>query len=280
MNNIMDNSDTTATLKHALLKILKALVRLVLRFGLSYEQFEELCKQAFVEVAEDAEFMLPGRKQTDSRVSVVTGLSRREVKRLRELDRGTENLVTPAQYNRAARVLNNWLRDQQYQDQNGAAAVLAVEGEDISFTNLVKSCGGDIPMRAVLDELVRVGAVVRLDDGRVRIVRPSYTPVGNINDILNILGADVTTLVETITHNLSCTPDDTYLQLKVSYNNLPDEAVPRLRKIAAEDSHLFLRQLDRWFALEDRDASPRPVTGEGQNYAGVGIYFFSRQVKP
>ncbi len=274
------NTETFRTLQAALRKILKSLGRLALRFGLSYEQFDELAKQAFVEVAEEKEFMLPGRKHTDSRIAVVTGLSRKEVKRLRELERNPENLATPAQYNRAAKVLNRWLRDPDYLDQIGSPRILPVESEhgELSFSSLVRRSGGDIPVRAVLDELIRVGAVVRLEDGRARVVRQAYTPLENIEDKLNILGTDVMLLVETITHNLFQEPDNSYLQLKISYDNLPVEALPLLRKITGEDGQIFLQQLNRWFSLKDRDVNPGAEKGRGRHYAGVGVYFFTREM--
>ena len=271
-------TNVSHTLQTALFKILKALARLVLRFGLSYQQFEELAKQAFVEVAEEEAFTLQGRKQTDSRIAVVTGLSRKEVKRLRSAEKYSENMATPAQYNRAARVLNGWLRDRTYQDDNENPRVLPIEGDDLSFTRLVRAYGGDIPVRAVLDELVRVGAVIRLEHGYVRAMHPAYVVTDNAIDKLTILGTDVTLLLDTITHNLDCSSDKTYLQLKVSYDNLPAEALPLLRKIASEDGQTFLRQLNRWFMLRDRDANPEAQTGQGRYYAGVGIYFFTREL--
>jgi hypothetical protein len=262
-------------LQTALRQIFKALARIVLRFGLSYEQFDELAKQAFVEVAEQ-DFTLPGRKQTDSRIAVVTGLSRKEVKRLRSLEADSDPLTTPAQYNRAARVLNGWLQNKSYLDEGGAPLVLPVEGKSISFTGLVREYGGDIPVRAVLDELVRIGAVAHQKDEHVRVLQQAYVSTNNMADKLTILGTDVTLLIETINHNLNI-PEKNTLQLKVSYNNLPSEALPMLHKIAAEDGQAFLQQLNRWFMLKDRDANPES-TGTGRHYAGVGVYFFSQDI--
>jgi hypothetical protein len=270
-------------LQTALHKIFKALARLVLRFGLSYEQFDELAKQAFVEVAEQ-DFTLPGRKQTDSRIAVVTGLSRKEVKRLRELEHGSETVATPAQYNRAARVLNGWLQNKAYLDEGGAPLVLPMdgakasfEGAEGSFTRLVRDYGGDIPVRAVLAELVRIGAVAHLKDDKVQVIQQAYVPTDNVEDKLIILGTDVMSLIDTITHNLTEPSEKNYLQLKVSYDNLPTEALPMLHKIAAEDGQFFLQQLNRWFMSKDRDANPQ-ATGTGRHYAGVGVYFFTKDI--
>ncbi len=270
------SEQTNHALQQALHKILKALARLVLRFGWSYEQFDEIAKQAFVEVAVQ-DFALPGRKATDSRTAVVTGLSRKEVKRLRLLREAQKEHETPAQYNRAARVLNGWLRDRNYQDAAGSPLVLDIEGE-VSFTSLVKAHGGDIPVRAVLDELVFIGAVLRQEDGNVRVLHQAYVSTGDMSDKLTILGTDVMLLIDTILHNLDCESDDAYLQLKLSYDNLPEEALPLLQRIAAEDGRILLQQLNRWFADKDRDSNKDATEGTGRYYAGVGLYFFSRRV--
>ncbi len=270
--------ETSTALQTALRKMLKAIAHLVLRFGLSYEQFDEIAKQAFVEVAEN-DFALPGRKQTDSRIAVVTGLSRKEVKRLRDLERDPSEHTTPVQYNRAARVLNGWLKDRAYQDAAGVPLVLPVEGEDHSFTHLVRAHGGDIPVRAVLDELVRIGAVLRQENGQVRVLHQAYIAAGDMADKLTILGTDVMLLIDTICHNLEVDSDEAYLQLKLSYDNLPAEAIPLLQRISAEDGRVLLQQLNRWFADKDRDANPNAEQGSGRYYAGVGLYFFCRNVE-
>ena len=274
---LLNAPETGRALQAALRKILKGIARLVLRFGLSYEEFDELAKQAFIEVTEQ-ELALPGRKQTDSRIAVVTGLSRKEVKRLRTLEPDTTECITPIQYNRAAKVLNGWLRNREYQDPAGSPLILPIEGKDLSFTTLVRAYGGDIPVRAVLDELVRIGAVLRQDDGKVRVIHQAYVSTGDLADKLTILGTDVMLLMDTISHNLDSDADHAYLQLKLSYDNLPQEAIPLLQRIAAEDGRVLLQQLNRWFADKDRDTNPSAEQGNGRYYAGVGIYFFCRDL--
>ncbi|MDM8564108.1 DUF6502 family protein [Candidatus Halobeggiatoa sp. HSG11] len=271
------SSDTIGPLQTALFKIFKALARLVLGFGLSYERFDELARQAFVAVAEE-DFVLPGRKQTNARVAVVTGLSRKEVTRLRGLKTHSEELTGPVQYNRAARVLNGWLRDTAYQNSDKQPAILPLEGEAGSFSRLAKDYSGDIPVRAVLDELLHTGAVERLKNGNLQVAQQAYIPEGNIGDKLVIFGTDVAALVDTINHNLNNPPEKSYLHTKVAYNNLPAEALPVLRKISAEEGLATLKQLNRWFAAQDRDANPEAI-GTDRYYAGVSIYFYNRKVK-
>lgn len=259
----------------AVMKLLQPVVRILLRQGVSFGEFMEFAKRVYVEVAV-RDFTLPGRKQTDSRVSVLTGLSRKEVKNVRALGI-TNPSDTTARYNRAARVIGGWLKDRSYLDGWGEPAILPQEGEGATFNTLVGEYSGDVPVRAILDELKRVGAVEQLDDGRLKLVERGYVPSRSEVDKLGILGTDVALLVETIDYNLSCPPDEAYYQRKVAYDNLPAEAIPQLRKLAAERGQNLLEDLNDWLVTQDRDHNPE-AEGSGRKYAGVGVYFFEHDV--
>lgn len=257
-------------LARAVRRLLRPLVRILLRHGVSFKEFAEWAKQVYVEVA-DRDFPLPGRKQTHARISVLTGLTRKDVQRIRELvpDADADAL---RQYHRAARVVGGWVRDHRFADARGAPAILPVEGDERSFAALVRAYSGDMPHRAVLDELVRVGAAVREGDA-VRLVADAYVPQRGDPQKLLILGTDVEALVETIDHNLEAEPCEARFQRKVAYNNLPVEALPRLRTLGAARAQALLEELDRWLADHDRDTNP-DVEGTGRKRAGVGIYYF------
>ena len=183
----------------------------------------DVVKQVYVDVAFE-EFGLPGRKQTTSRVSVITGLSRKEVARLRRLNRRNDQ-ETRQQYNRAARVISAWVREAEFHDANGQPAPLPVEGDQTSFGALVRRYSGDMPVRAILDELLRVRAVERLEDGRIRLLARSYVPAAGEVEKLGILGTDVADLIATIDWNLRHPSAESYFQRKVQYDNLPSEVM-------------------------------------------------------
>ena len=141
----------------AILRLLRPLVRLLLRQGVPFGTFADLTKRVYIEVALD-EFKLPGRKQTRSRVSILTGLSRKEVLRVSRLSLPDDQEVLE-RYNRASRVIGGWVRDSRFGDGTGNPAVLPLEGEEgPSFHELVKVHSGDVRPRAVMDELLRGGA--------------------------------------------------------------------------------------------------------------------------
>ncbi len=262
-------------LGYAVQKLLYPLIRILLRNGIPFGTFAELAKWVYVDVATQ-EFRIQGKKQTDSRVSVLTGLSRKEVKLVKEKP-APSDVGTVERYNRAARVINGWVQDRTFQDGWCEPAILPMEGEGATFSLLVNQYSGDVPARAILDELLRVNAVSRLKDGRIRLLQRAYIPQTSETDKLNILGTDVAFLIATIDHNLICEPEEAYFQRKVAYGNLPVEALPELKRLTKEHGQALLEQLNDWLVQQDRDANPE-IKGTGRKQAGVGIYFFEEEV--
>ncbi len=258
-------------LSAAVLRLLRPLVRILLRNGVSYSTFSDFVKWVYVDVA-SKEFGIEGRKQSTSRVSVITGLSRKEVMRVRKLPKPDDSASTE-RYNRAARVITAWRRDRNFLDIEGKPLSLPISGPGVSFSELVKRFSGDVPVRATLDELLRVGAVERLEDGRIRLLAQSYVPESSDADKLHILGTDAAHLISTIDHNLKSDPIVPFFQRKVAYDNLPDEVLPAFRKHSAKRAQTLLESLDRWLAQRDRDVTPT-VKGTGRYQAGIGIYYF------
>ena len=270
------NEGILKPLSAAVLRLFRPLVRVLLRNGVSYRTFADFAKWVYVDVA-TKEFGIEGRKQSTSRVSVITGLSRKEVKRVRELPR-PDDTASVERYNRAARVIAAWRRESNFQDAEGNAAPLLLEGTGATFSELVKRFSGDVPVRAILDELIRIGAVERLEDGRVGLLVRAYVPESSEADKLHILGTDVGYLISTIDHNLQADPMGPLFQRKVAYDNLPDEALPEFRELSAKRAQALLEKLDRWLAQRDRDVTPT-VRGTGRNRAGLGIYYFEEPYK-
>lgn len=255
----------------AVLKLLRPLTRILLRNGVSFGTFADLAKWVYVDVAAK-EFGIKERKQTTSRVSTITGLSRREVMRVRQLPRPEVAGITE-RHNRAARVIAAWRREKKFRDEAGKPIPLPMEGGARSFSQLVYRFSGNVPPRAILDELMRVGAVERLEDGRVSLIARAYIPKGTDVSRLHLLGVDVRHLLETIDHNLNPGPSGPLFQRKVAYDNLPDDVLPKFRKLFSRKAQVLLESADQWLALRDRDVTPT-VKGSGRHRAGFGIFFF------
>jgi len=260
----------------AVLQILKPLVRILLRNGIPYGTFADLAKRVYVKVAME-EFALPSRKQSISRVSILTGLSRKEVSRIKELPE-IEETDTVHKYNRAARVISGWIRDKNFTDKEGNPLDLTFEEGDRSFSSLVKLYSGDVPPRAVLDELLRVGVVSMLPDGKIKLLTKAYIPRTGEAEKIGILGTDVRDLITTIDHNLLSPPGKAFFQRKVSYDNLPLEVLEEFKTLTEKKGQSLLEEMDRWLSQRDRDVNPQ-VTGTGRYRAGVGIYYFEETIE-
>lgn len=267
------SSAISEVLSTAVFRILRALIRVLLRHGVSYHAFADLAKWIYVDMAMDSdEFGVAERKQSISRAAVLSGLSRKEVVRVSRLPRPLDHAKSNKP-NRAARVIAAWLREPDFLD-GGEPAVLPIEGTGASFSELVRRYSGDVTAGAVLHELTRVGAVERLQDDRVRLVSHAYIPQVSDPDMLRIFGSDVSDLVTTIGHNLDPeTSQQPRFQRKVVFDNLPDDVLPEFRELSAKQAQSLLEMWAHWLARHDRDVNPS-VEGSGRNRAGIGIYYF------
>lgn len=272
------STDLTHAISAAVKRLLYPLVRILLRQGIPFGAFSDLAKQVYVDVA-DREFGIDGRKQTISRVAIITGLTRKEVSRVQGLPVANDAAII-SRYNRAARVVAGWRRDTAFSDANGKPLDLALEAHDAKapsgtpgFSELVQRFSGDVPVRAVLDELKRIGTIEVTDDQRVRLLTRAYVPNGSEVEKIGILGTDVADLLYSITHNIQHPDAPPYFQRKVSYDNLPATALEELKPLVDKHAQALLEDFDRFLADRDRDVNPA-ASGCGRHRAGVGIYYF------
>ena len=257
-------------LRAAILHLLRPLVRILLQHSVPYESFADLAKWMYADVA-SKEFTLPGRKQTVSRVSVLTGLNRKEVVRVQQLPPPTDEEGAHS-YHRAGKVVTGWVLDYPMEGTASGAAPLPMEG-DHSFSSLVKRYSGDMPARAVYDELLRVNAIRRNAEGEIELLRRHYLqPQGETRKLV-YLGHDTSDLISTIAHNLNAEPADTFLQRKVLTDNIPVEHLPHLRDVARQLGEPLLDKVAMEFSQHDRDSNPA-IEGTQRMRAVLGIYYY------
>jgi hypothetical protein len=264
------------TLNAAITQVLRPLFRVLLRHHVSFGAFEELAKRAYIDVV-TRDFGIPGKKPSISRASILSGMTRKEVQRLLAEPAGSL-VVDGEQYNRAARVLTAWTRDPEFVDRRGEPKPLDPQEGGASFAELVRRHSGDVPVRAVLDELLRVGAVKYGEDGRLQLVVRAYVPQRSAVDKLEILGADVSDLIETIDHNIEHGNSDPRFQRKVMYRSVPVGALQDFRKLSGEQAQRLLEQLDKWLA-EHSGPNPPDQPHSPRARVGMGIYYFEQTLE-
>jgi hypothetical protein len=137
---------------------------------------------------------------------------------------------------------------------------------------LVRSLAGDIPVRAVLDELIRLGSVRLLADGDVELVREARIPAGDPEAMLAILGSDPAELYATIAHNIE-NANAAWLQRKVAYANIGADALDTLRAESRQIGEDFVRRADALLSSYDRDRNAGAPGGTTSRVA-IGVYYF------
>jgi len=267
-------SDTLQqVLTRALLALLKPLVRILLRNGMACGSFAELAKKAYVDVAFE-QFAPAGRRATISHVSALTGLTRKETKRLHELDQDTTD-ASEQRYNRTVRVISGWLNDPEFVTAQGRPRPLPVEGNGPSFASLVKRYSGDMTTRAMLTVLETASSIERTEEG-VRLLTHAYLPGNDPHDMLAILGKDTGELVATIDHNLGAGNGRRRFQRKVSNHRVDAACVEAFQILSAKKAQTLLEELDAWLARHEVNDTGSQGPG---HYVSLGIYYYEQGPK-
>jgi len=254
----------------SLIKLVRPLVRMAIRYGLTYNTFNELVNRLYVEEAGN-QLSQEGKKRTIAHISVLTGINKKITKRIMEQPPLEESGIDES-FNRSVRVISGWIRDKDFRDKKGDPESLPFDGVKYSFTELVKRYSGDMSAKVLAEELLRVDAVEYTQHGDLRLTSRGFVPAGGEADKLNILGSDVRDLVETIDHNLISVDKEKRFQRKVAYLNFPRKHIPKFRAINAELSQNLLEQLNQWLAEHESTGDDEDVSR-----VGVGIYQFEEK---
>lgn len=269
----------TSRIQHVVLsacrEFMKPIARLLLKNGIGYREFSELCKSTFVEVA-SADYGIRGRKTNMSRVAIMTGLSRKEVRKLRDaLESGSDTFITRVR--RPELVLSIWHSDPEFLDKRQAPKRISFDGPGANFCKLVNRVGGDIPPKAMLNELLRAGSIVQ-ESGKLRAVSRSYVPEPNDPEMILVAGDSIRDLAATINHNLGCAESELrFFERRVYSEALPVAQRPRFKKLAREKGEILLRDLSAWLSEREQGAQEDTVDSiapQKSPRVGVGIYFF------
>ncbi len=250
------------------------LVRILLRQGISYGEFSEVIKAVYVEIA-IKDFKVTGRKATRTRVAVMTGLTRKEVKRvIDEAQKGEIELKS--NFNRVMRVLVGWHTDAAFIGPYGMPLELQYETTnptEPTVSMLVKRFSGDMSPRSILDELIRVEAVRETDVGWFRVLRRDYIP--EPQGILNFerTGTVVRNFVNTVDFNMtkSAPGRGRFERNVVADDGLRNEDLPKFDAYIRERCQALLEEIDNWLA-----AMPKPNAEKGDDvvYTGIGVYHY------
>lgn len=267
-------------LVRALRKLLRPLVKLMLSHGITYPYLSDLLKGLFVEVAEQ-DFRLDGKPPTDSRVSLVSGVHRKDVSRLRSLLDSAEHIETSV-VPRGAQLVAHWMGHPRYLLEDGQPRPLArliSEGGELSFEALVSSVNSDIRSRVVLDEWLNLG-VVHLDDkGLVCLNTGAFVPSRGADEKAFYLGHNLHDHAAAAVHNMLA-GQPPFMERSVHYNSLSPASVERLNKQAEQMGMKVLLAINKAaMESEEQDAAAAAQAGlpaPDQRFT-LGLYFYTER---
>jgi len=232
--------------------LLKPIVSFLLKCGMTYREFSDVAKSAFVEVATD-EYGIKGRPTNISRVSILTGISRKEAKRQRELLEQPE-AHPGARTTDATRVLSGWYQDPDFVDGNGEPLPLTLSGGGMTMTELCARYGGDIAATTMAKELKRVGAVEEDADGRLFAKRRYYMPTPFDPQWIMNAGSIFADLGDNINHNLVADEDNPSRFLgRATDDTIAESAIPEFSAFIEENGGPFLELVDDWLTKHRAD---------------------------
>lgn len=260
---------------NALLIALRPLARALLRAGIGHREFNEISKSAYVDVA-TKDYGLRGRPTNISRVAVMTGLTRKEVRRLRnKSEAGEETEVgrtTPMGV-----VLHRWYTESDFLTANGEPRELQFDGESNSFSDLVRRHGGDIPPGAMRTELKRISAVVETSDGNLKAVKRNVSRQDVHERLIDGLSIVIYPAVLALANNTNAEgSESTWIMRTAATSRVRDRDVPRVKRISSDRLAEFVESIDDLFAAYETLHDDDPSDSSDRSI-GIGVFYFEEE---
>ncbi len=254
--------------------VLRPIVRMCMRLGVSANQANDLMRWLFVDEFYRTENLWHRKQPFASRAALLSGLSRKEVARLRSLD-APEDAVMTERHNRALRVLSGWRNDRRFLDKDGNPRPLPLKSNTdlASFHTLVGAYSGDVPPRTVLDELRRANCI-REEGDTVFLTDAAYGPYAPDEDFLPAIGLVLGSLGDTADFNVANQDASDRRLMRVWYqNNIPVDRLEEVEALIRESAVRFGRQMD---ADISKLAHGERRSGVTYVRAGMGSFFFRK----
>lgn len=269
--------EPSSALLASIARILRPLVRLLIARGITLPAAVEMLKDAYVKVAV-TDFRLGDAPPPDTRVSLLTGVHRKDIRRLRDADRAPEDMTA---LNVLSEVVTRWATDRRYRTRDGKPRVLprsSTARHPVSFASLAYSISSDLKPRPILDELVRLGMVALDAEENVTLNVAAFVPPKDADERNFFLGENVGDHLAAGVHNLSG-GDPPYLDQAIYSDDLSPESVNALLHLSREQWAEVLQVVVRRTAeLEAKDRA----AGRATHRINVGMYFYAepRAVPP
>jgi hypothetical protein len=259
-------------LRLALRMMLKPLVKLLVSQGVSHGDFSEAAKDVYVEVA--IRHFDKSSKVNQSRIAILTGLTRKEVRNV--IDRAMRAEPYTKNFSRPSRVLAGWHSDPQFLGPYGMPLEIPyeapVDGGTPSFVDLVRTYSGDMAPRPMLKELLRIGAVVESENKTYKVVRRDFIPDALSAELVERLGEVTNNFLSTAAKNIEKKgPDDgLFERIVFAENGVTPKTADLFDEFVKQEGQKFLEELDNWLVAREKVEKDVPRSIQ----TGFGMYHY------
>ncbi len=254
----------------AVKRVLRPIIKLMLANQLTYTFAIDLLKTLYVEIAEQ-DFALNGKAQTDSRISLISGVHRKDVRRLRERLPGVEDVI-PENISLGSQIIAVWTTDPKYLSKEGSPKpLMRLESQDSdSFESLVRNVSTDIHPRAVLDEWLRLGVATVDAENRVHLVSDAFIPQEGLQEMAYFLGHNLHDHAQAAVANI-LGQQPAFFERCVHYDQLTIESVEEITRLSKK---LGMKNLQEVYKVTDELANQQPKDAKQNMRLTYGIYYY------
>jgi len=264
---------TQAALVKAVIMLCRPLVRLMIEKGMTFPQFRDLIKELYVDVA-DKQFSLDDKKPSDSRIFVVTGVHRKDIKRLRQNTQQEKPVITSSA-SLSGEIIARWSGLPEYLDEKGRPRVLSknTKSNQPGFEQLVSRVSKDVRPKVILEEWLRLN-IVRLKDDDIILNKSAFVTNKEFKEMAYYLGHHIHDHMASCVNNI-LNEQTPMLERSVYYASLSENSVEKLRSIADKKGNELLQLLNKQaikFHQADKDKNDA-------NYRmRLGVYWYQAQL--
>ena len=260
------------TVIHATRRWLRPAIYVLLLCGVTWNEFCALAKTIYVEVA-TVRFGKRGRPTNVSRTAMLTGLTRRDVRAVRERAASGQPAVT-IYASKASQILSRWHLDPEFIDKRGAPRALPLEGDGPTFMELLRRSGaGDIPITTVTRELLNVKAIRKREDGRLEVLQRNYIPRATDEQLIRLWGTVLGDVANTYVHNITRSGRTAARFERAAKNEqIPLALAPEFRAFLEREGQAFLERVDAWLTEHQVEPAPANEDSTRTTRLGAGVY--------
>ena len=266
-----------AQLIHTFRTVLRPLIRILFRAGVRFDEFVELLRGIYVEIT-IRNAMESNSKITTGRISILSGVTRRDVERLVASDDWLQ-IPRPTDLAALAAILHRWHTDSTFLGPYGVPLELPFTGQGgRNFTDLVQGSPLRIDPASAYEQLLAARMIIKSGDTHVKVMSRTYvSPEPMSAEMLEHFSTAMRNLASTLDFNLTPGQKNKRIERTVFPDGgLPDDLIPEYDAFVRERAQQLISDVDDWLAAAARRSTSKQAT---RTNLGVSVFQYVTPVE-